>query len=243
MTKKKKIILAIVTVVTLATFLGFGAYSNIKKNKIEAEEKAKQALEFNKNLEANSGKTTDLIHQTQDDIVLGDKNAPITIIEYASLSCPHCANFHKDIFSKIKKEYIDTNKVKFIYRNFPLNQSALLANLISSCQAQSNNNDVNKYYSFIGALFKHQDNWAFADNYFEKLRTIAKLNGMTSKQFDQCSTNQELLEEILKKRKRASKELQIESTPSFIFNGKKLVNHHSFEKFKETIEAELKTNS
>lgn len=236
MTKKKKIVTIILTILILGVILGSGVYVGLKKHQAQTAQKALENKALNKKL---AKKTTDLIGEIAGDIVLGDKNAPITIIEYASLSCPHCANFHEDVFSKIKKEYVDKNKVKFIYRDFPLNQSALLASLTAHCYAKNNNYDPKKYYNFIKVLFKNQDNWAFDENFFEKIKSIAKLSGMTSDEFQKCSVDQKMLDKILKKRQKAAQELQIQSTPSFILNGQKLINYHGFKKFKKAIDQEL----
>ena len=230
-TKYKKIILTACALLVITIILGAGIYSVIAKNQTKTQAKK----------DAKLTKNSVLLFEVPGDIVLGDKNATITIIEYASLSCPHCANFYNNVFEKIKKQYIDTNKVKFIYRDFPLNQSALLASIISNCRAK--NEDANKYYTFIKVLFKTQDSWAFSENFFEKLRSIAILDGMSSAQFDACAHDQKIVEDILAKRLKASKELTIDSTPTFIINGKKFENNHEFDKFKEIINNELKSKN
>ncbi len=230
--KNKRNLIVASTILIVTIIIGAGIYSNVqKKNKNAKLAQQAQKIVLKDNIVLN--------FQTKKDIVLGDENAPITIIEYASLSCPHCANFYNDVFDKIDKEYIKKGKAKFIYRDFPLNQSAMLASMISLCHARNNNNNSNKYYKLIKALFKTQDSWAFTGNPFEKLRSLAKLDGMTSKQFDSCVNDKALTDEILQDRLQASKELKISSTPTFVMNGRVIGGYHNFNEFKKVIDEEL----
>lgn len=230
LTKNKKRLATIFTISVVTIIIGTGIFST----------KQREALEEKR---ANAPKVvtqvSDLTQQIESDIVFGDANAPITIIEYASLSCPHCSNFYNDVFGKIKKKYIDKKKVKFIYRDFPLNQPALLAAVVSKCHAKNNNYDSKKYYKFIKVLFKTQDSWAFDGNPFEKVRSLAKLDNMTSKQFETCVNDQNNVDELMKARKKASDELHIKSTPSFIMNGKMIGGYHNFKDFDKAIKKEL----
>lgn len=171
-------------------------------------EEAKALTEIRKN--------SDILKISSNDFVLGDKSAPVTMVEYASLSCPHCASFARESFNRVKKDYIDNGKVKFVFRNFPLNQAALVAAMFADCQA---NNDNDKYFATIKALFKTQDSWAFDRNYKERLQSIAKLDGMNSEIFTKCIENKSLQEQILTSRMATSKILQLKSAPSFFING------------------------
>lgn len=171
--------------------------------------------------------------------ILGDANAPVTIIEYASLSCPHCAQFHRYALPAIKSKYIETGKVKFVFRNFPLNQQALVGAMITKCHANSNNNDANKYYDMIKLLLKTQDSWAFSSNFIDKLRAIVKLNGMSNQTFEECLLNKELQESILEKRMEAARSLNIKSTPSFFINKKSLNGFTDGKAIEDAIEEEL----
>jgi protein-disulfide isomerase len=175
------------------------------------------------------------------DIVHGIKDAKVTIIEYASLSCSHCAAFYKETFPKIKQEYIDKGKVKFIYRDFPLNFPALTASIVSKCYARSFNGDKKsiKYYKFIEALFKTQDSWAFDEKYLEKLESISKLSGMSAGEFSKCVQNKDIKDEILRERLSASKILEISSTPTFFINGEKIDGYSGYQKMKLVIEKQL----
>lgn len=229
--KNKKKLLAIIGFSFFILIIIFGTLSSHNKKK--------RAQELSQKQEKIEKSTTSLNFPTKEDIALGDENAPITIIEYASLSCPHCANFNNKVYPKIEKKYINTGKVKFIYRDFPLNQSALLASLTSLCHARNNENNPKKYYGLVKLLFKKQESWAFDAGYFEKIKSLASLNGMSASDFDKCMANKELMDEVMKNRLRAAQELQINSTPSFIVNGKLIGGYRNFKEFSEIIDNQL----
>lgn len=185
-------------------------------------------------------KNSDLLKINSADFVLGDKNAPVTIIEYASLSCPHCAAFAREAFEKLKIDYIDSNKAKFVFRNFPLNQAALTAAMFSVCQAQDEKTNTNeKYYATLKALFKTQDSWAFDEKYTDKLEAIAKLDDMSQERFKSCVTNKELQEKILVSRIDAAKILQLKSAPTFFINGEISEGYIDYETIKKLVEKKL----
>jgi protein-disulfide isomerase len=174
------------------------------------------------------------------DYVLGDKNAPVVFIEYASLSCPHCATFVRESFEKLRQEYVETKKIAFIFRNFPLNHPALAASMLAECQAQdSAEKSEEKFYSTIKILFKTQDNWAFEQNFLEKLESIFKLDGMSSKRFNACVNNKELQDKILKHRMDVAKALMIKSTPSFFANGEASEGYVDYLTLKKLIDKKL----
>ena len=104
--------------------------------------------------------------------ILGDKNAPVEVIEYASLTCPHCAAFHNGPWPKLKKEYVDTGKIKLIYRDFPTDQLAVAASMVAKCAPE------NRYFSIIKLMFRPQDKWRRAKNPHEALSNIGRLAGM-----------------------------------------------------------------
>jgi len=149
------------------------------------------------------------------DMVIGDKNAPVVMIEYASLSCPHCASFYREAFPKIKEKYIDTNKVVFVFRDFPLNEPALVGASYARCLAKEGSE---KYFATIKNLFKVQDSWAFDGNFVGRLEAIASLDGINSQKFNDCINNKEIQDYILKNRIEVAQELQIKSVPSFFIN-------------------------
>lgn len=184
-----------------------------------------------------------LAKEEASDIILGNKNAAITVIEYASLSCPHCADFYSDGFPKLKAEYLDTNKIKFIYRDFPLNQPALIAGMLALCQVDNKVNDSEKYYTFLKVLFRTQESWAYVDNFSEKLKTIAKLDGMSDEKITSCMNDKKLQEKILKARLSAANLLQIQSTPTFIVNGEFINGYPGYDVIKKLIDKKLSENS
>ena len=117
---------------------------------------------------------------------LGEASAPVKVIEYSSLTCPHCATFHREGFAKFKSEFIDTGKVQITFKEFPLNQPAMEASQILRCMPED------KYVSFMNLLFSEQDKWAFDPNYKEFLKQNAKLAGMSDATFDECLANNAL---------------------------------------------------
>ncbi len=159
--------------------------------------------------------------------VLGDPNAPNTIIEYSSLTCPHCASFHRDTLPELKSKYIDTGKAKLIIREFPLDRAAWTAAVVARCI------DKSKFFAFIEILFQQQQVWAGSGQPIDGLFNIAKLTGMTREQFDACIGNQKLTDDVLAVRTRGSEKFNVESTPSFFINGKILRGTHSIEAFEK----------
>ena len=166
------------------------------------------------------------------DFVIGDKNAPVTIIEYASLSCSHCASFHNDTLETLKKEYVDTGKVRFVFRDFPFNYPALLGSMVLKCIP----NDVR--YDYMNALFQLQKSWVNKENAktTQELYKIMQSGGMTKSEFDECISNTDLENEILQGLIAAQNEFKIQSTPSFIINGKLIEGNKSIKDFRQIID-------
>ena len=148
------------------------------------------------------------------DVLEGDADAPITIIEYASLTCPHCASFHTTAYPALKENYIDTGKVKFIYRDFPLNDPALAATMIARCGGED------KYLGFIDLMLKQQTRWTSSTDLLGALKGIAKLGGVSSAQVDACLSDQVLGQNVLDRARAGTEEFGISSTPSLVINGK-----------------------
>lgn len=165
---------------------------------------------------------------------MGKADAPVTIIEFASLTCPHCKDFEVNVLPKLKTAYIDTGKVKFIYRDFPLDGRALLASMVARCAPKE------RYFAFLDALFRGQDSWARAQDPIQALGQVAKLGGMSQTDFDACIKNQALFDAIKKDALDAQSQYKIESTPTFVINGKKMEGGHSFEAFETALKPLLK---
>jgi len=167
---------------------------------------------------------------TADDHVLGKRDAPITIIEYASLTCPHCADFDKETLPQIREKWIDTGKAKLIFRNFPFDKPALQAALVAACAPGD------RYFNFVDVLFQQQRQWATAQDPTAALTRIAKLGGMSDQQAHSCLGDKEMENKIVAIRLAAEKDLGVNSTPTFFINGKKLLGAQEFAKFDEALQ-------
>lgn len=171
------------------------------------------------------------------DIVLGSANAPVTMIEYASLSCGHCAAFHKEMYPAIKAEYIDTGKVRFVFREFPLDIKAAAGSMIARCLGKG---DPNKYHEAVSTLFSAQDEWVPQDT-SARLRRIAERSGMDEGAFYACIGNQATVDALQLGMQHASEKLKVDSTPTFFVNGTKLKGVWSLDEFRKLIDAKLKS--
>lgn len=160
----------------------------------------------------------------QSDHVLGFPTAPITIIEYASLTCGHCGNFHKFTFGDLKKNYVDSGKAKFVYRHFPLDRFAFIAAILSECT-----NDDSAFFEMIGALFEQQEEWTRADDPALALIEIGEKNGIALEEFVTCLTNQELVDGIASESLIGSTQFGVDSTPTLFIQGEKYERDRSFE--------------
>jgi protein-disulfide isomerase len=168
------------------------------------------------------------------DVMLGSDKAPVTIIEYASMTCPHCAHFSENTFPELKKRYIDTGKVRFTLRTFPLDELAAAGFMIALCGGKD------KYMPIVETLFAKQEDWIVKDP-IPPLEEIAKQFGFTDEQFKKCLANQKLLDDIQAVRDHAVQKLGVNSTPTFFINGKKLVGDLSIDEMAKTIDPYLKT--
>ena len=168
---------------------------------------------------------------TENDFIIGDPNAPITIIEYASLSCSHCASFHNDTLSDLKKEFIDTGKANMVFRDFPFNFPALLGSMILQCVP------INLRYDYMNALFQLQSSWVNQENAktTAELYKIMQSGGMSKEEFDNCLSNKDLEDKILQGVINAQNEFKIRSTPSFLINGNLIEGKKSIKEFRQII--------
>jgi len=171
------------------------------------------------------------------DMALGPANAPVTITEYASMTCPHCAAFNEAVFPKIKAAYIDPGKIRYVFREFPLDIKAAAGSMLSRCIA---NGDSAKYFAVTDLLFKQQSDWV-TKNTTEALSRIGKQAGLSQQQVEACLKDQSLLDKIVADQKYASEVLKVDSTPTFFINGEKIKGETSFEEFDKRIKALLKS--
>jgi protein-disulfide isomerase len=144
---------------------------------------------------------------------LGSDTAPVTIIEYASMTCPHCAQFHEVTYPELKKKYIESGKVRFIFREFPLDQLAAAAFMLARCAGKE------RYFPMIETLFQQQRDWA-VQRPLAPLMAISKQAGISEQAFNECLKNQQVLDGIEEVRQRASQKFNVQSTPTFFINGK-----------------------
>jgi protein-disulfide isomerase len=165
---------------------------------------------------------------------IGAENAPVTIVEYASITCPHCAAFHKETYPALKSKYIDSGKVRLIFREFPTQpaQVAIAGFMLARCSGD-------KYFPMLDAIFDQQKNWA-QDPYNGLLR-IARQAGFTQESFETCLKDNKLAEGVQEVARRGNEEFQVESTPTFFINGKKYVGVLSLADLEKIIEPLLKT--
>lgn len=170
------------------------------------------------------------------DMMLGDAKAPVTVVEYASMTCPHCAHFQETTFPEFKKRYIDTGKVRYVLREFPLDPLSAAAFMLARCAA---NGDTGRYYAMVDTLFNQQEKWAVQQP-LPPLKAIAKQAGFTEKSFEECLANQKLLDDIQKVRQRAVDKFQVRSTPTFFINGTKHPGALTIEDISKAIDAQLK---
>ncbi len=179
---------------------------------------------------------SDLMTMAPDEKIMGDKDAPVTIIEYASMTCPHCANFHLNTLPDIKKNYIDTGKAKLVLREFPVStrdMRSIAAFMLARCA------DEDKYFPMVDVLYQKQEQWSRAENPVPILLNIAKLAGFTQESFDACLKNQQVMDSVLKVRNKAADDYGVSGTPTFFINGKKHVGNASVEDFSKLIEAAM----
>jgi protein-disulfide isomerase len=163
---------------------------------------------------------------------LGPADAPVTVVEYASMSCPHCAAFHETVFQPLKEKYIDTNKVRFIFREFPHNNPGYPPAMVARCAPEG------RFFEVVDAYFDRQDEWLNSPDIMQAIRDIAKEHGFTDQTFDACVSNQALFEALKEGRDRGAA-FGVTGTPTFFINGQKFEDVPSLENMESAIEAQL----
>jgi protein-disulfide isomerase len=169
------------------------------------------------------------------DMALGPADAKVTIIEYASMTCPHCADFHKEVYPKLKAQYIDTGKVRFIFREFPLDIKAAAGSMLARCVGKDN---AQKYFAVVDILFDTQEDWAVKDT-TAALKRIGKQAGMSEQGVEACLASQPTLDGIKATQDYAVDKLKVNSTPTFFVNGTMLKGGASLEDFAKLIDPVL----
>ena len=165
---------------------------------------------------------------------IGSANSKITIKVFSSLTCPHCANFHINIFEELRKEYIDKGIVKFEHHSFPLDLAALNAEIIVRCHL-----DIIKSFQLLGEIYKKQSQWAIGSDINtinESIKKIGLDSGLKNSKMNECLKDENLQEEILNERIEAQKKYKIESTPTIYINEKQYKDKHEYIQFKKAIE-------
>jgi protein-disulfide isomerase len=168
------------------------------------------------------------------DLTFGSPNAPITLVEYASLTCPHCAAFHNNVLPQLRQKYIATGKVRLVLREFPLDNLAAAAAMLGRCAGES------KAFALFAVLYARQTEWAFVAKPVPELFRFAKFADFTKASFDTCLKDQKLLDDVAAVRARASKEFGVTVTPTFFVNGQRLERGATFEDFEKAFAPLLK---
>ncbi|MBK1698968.1 DsbA family protein [Rhodovibrio salinarum] len=174
---------------------------------------------------------TDVTQVGDDEHILGDPDAPVTIIEYSSLTCPHCANFHEETLPKLKQEWIEPGKAKLVLRHYPLDRLALAGALVANCF------EGDRFFAVVDLMFAQQQQWARADNPGQALQRLVSQAGMDSETFNQCISDQEEAKKILDRQQVGREQAGIQSTPTFLIDGTKLEGAQPYAEFEQALEA------
>jgi protein-disulfide isomerase len=171
------------------------------------------------------------------DMVMGAANAPVTLIEYASLTCPHCARFHTETLPKLKSDYVDTGKVKFVFRDYPLDRVALAGAMIAQCAGPE------RYFTFLDVLFRQQASWTKGNEQdaMASLRRLARLGGMSDAQIDECLKDKKIQDAILATSVAGQQQFQVRSTPTLIINGERHPGALSFDELEKILKPLIKS--
>ena len=163
------------------------------------------------------------------DVALGPETAKVTIVEYASLTCSHCAAFHKETWPELKKRYLDTGKVRFTLREFPLDPLATAGFMLARCDGNA------KYYPISDLLFEQQRNWAFTDKPLDALRALMRQAGFSQEKFDACLRDQKLYDAVNAVKNRGVEQFNVDSTPTFFINGQRHAGNMSIDELEKVI--------
>jgi protein-disulfide isomerase len=174
--------------------------------------------------------------QALPDMALGPVDARVTIVEYAASTCPHCAAFNRDVFPKLKAEFIDTGKIRYVFREFPLNIKDLACAMLSRRIAGE---DSAKYFAVVDIMFRQQDQ--LVEKTSDTLRLIGRQAGLSAQAVEDCLKDQAMQDNISTGQKYAEDVLKVEGTPTFFINGDEIVGEAAFEEFAGRINSLLKS--
>ncbi|MEK1933100.1 MAG: DsbA family protein [Pararhizobium sp.] len=167
------------------------------------------------------------------EMAIGKADAPVTIVEYMSMTCPHCARFHNETFDAIKAKYVDSGRVRFVVREFPFDPRAAAAFMLARCAPEG------QYFPMVSMLFKQQETWAAAPNGRDALLQMSKLAGFTQESFEACLTNQKLLDDVQATMQKGEKDFGVKATPTFFINGKQYSGEMSVDTMSALIDTML----
>ena len=167
------------------------------------------------------------------DMALGKADAPVTVIEYASMTCPHCARFHAETFKAFKEKYVDTGKVRMIFREFPFDGLALRASMLARCAGPE------RYFPMLDVLFQQQRQWTGAKDPVAALAQIGRLGGVSQEKFEACMKSEELSNAIVQNRLEGQQKHGVESTPTFVIDGEKLTGALTLAQLDEALAKKL----
>jgi protein-disulfide isomerase len=165
-----------------------------------------------------------------DDHILGKADAPVTILEYASLTCPHCAAFHSDTLPQVKSEWIDTGRARLVFRHYPLDQLALRAAAAANCV------QGDAFFGFMDVLFQNQDKWARSDDPLAAVGQYAALAGLDKATYEKCVNDEAALDRIIEKQTDGRDRYNVTSTPTFVVNGTPVAGNRPYDEFKSILE-------
>ncbi len=243
MNKNKKI-LALLIVVT-AVALGVTVYQNFlsdsaaKKSMIESEMNEATGSSKAPEQDAADNTVVEILGDALEtpnplgEIVLGDPDAPVTIVEYASLTCPHCGAFSNEILPILDEEFVKTGKVKFFMRPFPFDGVATAASMLVQCSAPD------RRVGFLKVLYQRQSQWLGSPDPVEDLKKISKQAGLSETDFQVCLKDERILNGIRAMQKAATEQLGVNSTPTFFINGEILKGHHPVDVYRKAINDQL----
>lgn len=170
---------------------------------------------------------------TDNDYSMGPADAKIVLVEYASLTCPNCANFHNTVLPGLKKEFIDTGKIRYVYRDFPLDRLALGAAMVARCAGRDS------FFGYIDTFYAAQGQWSRASNPVSALGNLARLGGMSQTKYESCLKNVEVQNQILQQRLEASNDFKVQATPTVFVNGERYGGGMSLDQLRTLLNRKL----